>query len=78
MIAKDGTKVFVDFLTLKKLEASSVDLSVINKINILFVTCYPRYPLGYEFPKDKFKKFLEEKIKYKVVDVVGERNEIYR
>lgn len=78
LIAKDGTKVFIDFLTQKKLEASGVELRVMNTINLLFVTCNPRSPLGYEFPKDKFKKFLEEKIKYKVIDVVGERNEIYR
>lgn len=73
LIAKDGTRVFADFLTLKKLEASNVELRVMNSINLLFVTCNPRSPLGYEFPKEKFRELLTEKLKMKVIDVVGER-----
>lgn len=78
LIAKDGTRVFADFLTLRKLVASNVELRVMNNINLLFVTCNPRSPLGYEFPKEKFRELLQDKLKMKVIDVVGERNEIYR
>lgn len=72
LIIKDGTRVFADFITLKKIEACKIKLVVLNPINLLFVTCNPRSPLGYEFPKEKFKKLLAENIKVDVIDVLGE------
>lgn len=72
LIIKDGTRVFADFITLKKIEACKIKIKVLYPINLLFITCNPRSPLGYEFPKQKFKQLLEENIKVDVIDVLGE------
>lgn len=73
LVIKDGTRVFTDFITLKKIEACGIDIKVLNPINLLFVTCNPHSPLGYDFPKERFKTLLEEKLNIDVIDVVGEK-----
>lgn len=73
LVIKDGTRVFTDFTTLRKLEACGIDIRVLNPINLLFVTCNPHSPLGYDFPKEKFRTLLEEKLNIDVIDVVGEK-----
>lgn len=73
LVIKDGTRVFTDFTTLQKIEACGIDIRVLNPINLLFVTCNPHSPLGYEFPKEKFKNLLKEKLNVDVIDVVGEK-----
>lgn len=73
LVIKDGTRVFTDFITLRKIEACGIDIRVLNPINLLFVTCNPHSPLGYEFPKERFKNLLKEKLNIDVIDVVGEK-----
>lgn len=73
LVIKDGTRVFTDFTTLRKLEACGIEIRVLNPINLLFVTCNPHSPLGYDFPKEKFRTLLEEKLNIDVIDVVGEK-----
>lgn len=73
LVVNDGTRVFTDFITLKKIESCGIELRVLNPINLLFVTCNPHSPLGYEFPKEKFRTLLEKELNIDVVDVVGER-----
>lgn len=73
LIIKDGTRVFTDFMTLGKLKASKVDIKVLYPINLLFVTCNPKSPLGYEFPKDKFKELLKKNIDVPVIDVLEDK-----
>ncbi|WP_349763201.1 hypothetical protein [Fusobacterium sp. SYSU M8D902] len=73
LVIKDGTRVFTDFITLKKIEACGINIRVLNPINLLFVTCNPHSPLGYDFPKEKFRTLLEEKLNVNVIDVVGEK-----
>ncbi len=73
LVVKDGTRVFTDFITLKKIEACGINIRVLNPINLLFVTCNPHSPLGYDFPKEKFRTLLEEKLNVNVIDVVGEK-----
>ena len=73
LVIKDGTRVFTDFVTLRKIEACGIDIRVLNPINLLFVTCNPHSPLGYDFPSEKFKNLLEEKLAVNVIDVVGEK-----
>lgn len=73
LVIKDGTRVFTDFVTLRKIEACGINIKVLNPINLLFVTCNPHSPLGYEFPKERFKTLLEEKLNVDVIDVVGEK-----
>lgn len=72
LIIKDGTRVFTDYITLKKLQNCKINLRVLYPINLLFVTCNPRSPLGYEFPKEEFKELLEKNIKIDVIDVMEE------
>lgn len=72
LVIRDGTRVFTDFITLKKLEACGVKIKVLNPINLLFVTCNPHSPLGYDFPKERFRSLLEESLSVDVIDVVGE------
>lgn len=73
LVIKDGTRVFTDFITLRKIEACGIKIRVLNPINLLFVTCNPHSPLGYDFPKEKFRALLEEKLNVEVIDVVGEK-----
>lgn len=73
LVIKDGTRVFTDFITLRKIEACGIDIRVLNPINLLFVTCNPHSPLGYDFPKERFKNLLKEKLNVDVIDVVGEK-----
>lgn len=72
LIIKDGTRVFTDFITLKKLEKSNIKLLVLNPINLLFLSCNPYSPLGYEFPKLKFRDLLQETTEVDVIDVFEE------
>lgn len=71
LVIKDGTRVFTDFVTLRKIEACGIEIRVLYPINLLFVTCNPHSPLGYEFPKERFRALLESKLNIDVIDVVG-------
>lgn len=78
ILALDGTKIFLDNLTYKRAKLSGIEFRVLNKINLIFVACNPVSPLGYSFDKEKFKERLQEKINYPVINVLEEKNEIYR
>ncbi|PID67374.1 MAG: hypothetical protein CR959_00575 [Fusobacteriales bacterium] len=72
VIAEDGTKFFINSFLYNKAKMSGIEFKVLNKINLLFVTCNPNSPLGINFDKNEFKKKLQEEIKVPVIDVVGE------
>ncbi len=77
IIAEDGTKFFINSFLYNKAKMSGIEFKVLNKINLLFVTCNPHSPLGIDFDKDEFKNKLEEEISVPVIDVLGERHGIY-
>lgn len=77
IIAEDGTKLFINSFLYNKAIMSGIEFRVLNKINLLFVTCNPRSPLGIDFDKDEFKNKLEGEISVPVIDVLGEKYEIY-
>lgn len=45
-----------------------IKFKVLNKINLLFITCKSTFPLGIDFDKYEFKRRLEEEIKFPVID----------
>lgn len=78
LVALDGTRFFIDNNLYKKSILSGIELKVLNKINLLFLTCNPLSPRGFEFPKKEFKDILSKEINIPIIDVVGDYDEIYR
>ncbi|MCI5724725.1 MULTISPECIES: hypothetical protein [Fusobacterium] len=77
IIVEDGTKFFIDNGLYNKAKMCGIKFKVLNKINLLFITCNPHSPLGIDFNKNELKKRLEEEVSIPVIDVVGDENEIY-
>lgn len=77
LIIEDGTKLFIDSELFKKVKMSGVDLQVVNKVNLLFITCNPHSPLGIDFDKNELKNRLKDEISIPVVDILGDQDEFY-
>ncbi|MDO4690814.1 MAG: hypothetical protein Q4A58_05905 [Fusobacterium sp.] len=77
LVVEDGTKFFIDNALYNKAKLCGIEFKVLNKINLLFITCNPHSPLGIDFDKNEFKKRLKEEINIPIIDVVGDENEIY-
>lgn len=77
IVVEDGTKFFIDNGLYNKAKMCGIKFKVLNKINLLFVTCNPHSPLGIDFDKNEFKRRLMEEITVPIIDVVGDENEIY-
>lgn len=77
LVVEDGTKFFIDSSLYNKALLCGIEFKVLNKINLLFITCNPHSPLGIDFDKYEFKRRLEEEIKLPVIDVKGDENGIY-
>lgn len=72
LVVEDGTKFFIDSNLYNKAKLCGINFQVVNKINLLFITCNPHSPLGIDFDKSEFKKRLSEEISVPIVDVVGD------
>lgn len=77
VVAEDGTKFFIDSNLYSKAKMCGIKFKVLNKINLLFLTCNPHSPLGIDFDKGEFKKKLKAEIDLPIIDVVGDEDEIY-
>lgn len=77
IVVEDGTKFFIDNALYNKAKLCGIEFKVLNKINLLFITCNPHSPLGIDFDKNEFKRRLKEEIQVPIIDVVGDENEIY-
>lgn len=71
IIVEDGTKIFLNNLTLSKFQKQGGRIRALNKINLVGVSCNPKSPLGYEFPGNAFLKELRAHLNIPVFDVVG-------
>lgn len=78
LVVEDGTKFFIESSFYERAKRAGIEFRVLNKINLLFVTCNPHSPLGVDFNKEIFKKKLEAEIKIPIIDVKGDvLDEIY-
>lgn len=78
IVSLDGTKFFIGDANIKRAELSGIRFKILEKSNLLLVAYNPISPTGYEFLKDDFRNKLEKGIKYPLIDVMEEKNEIYR
>lgn len=72
LIVEDGTKFFIESSLYERAKLCGIDFKVLNKINLLFITCNSYSPLGVNFDKKEFKKRLEAEIVVPVIDVKGD------
>ena len=70
IILDDATNVLLEPTKFRKLSKLGVKLSVLNQIDILFVTFNPFSPFGYEFKNNLFRQKLNQNIKYDLINVV--------
>lgn len=72
LISVDGTRFFISPINMKKAALSNIKFRVLDKVNLLFVTCNPISPKGYDFCPDKFKSSLKERLECEVINVMEE------
>lgn len=70
LIVQDPTYIMCDQKHYKYLMKLSISLSVINEVQVPFVTCNPLSPYGYEFDPLEFKEELQKKANYPVVNIL--------
>lgn len=68
LIGIDGTRFFISSELLKKASLANIELEVLYKINLLFVSLNPWSPRGFEFDKDEFKKRLEAELSLPIIN----------
>ncbi|MBU3193385.1 hypothetical protein [Clostridium algidicarnis] len=68
-LVEDGTKLFLSEEIYKKFIVTGGQIRCLSPINVLFVTCNPKSPYGYEFNKDIFLNKLRESVDLPVFDV---------
>lgn len=72
IVALDGTRYFFSYQEYQKALAAKIRFYVLNKIDLLFVSCNPHSPLGVDFPKKEFRERLQKEIHCDVIDVKEE------
>jgi hypothetical protein len=70
IIVQDPTYILLEPKNIFKLNKMGIKLSVLNQIDILFVTFNPYSPSGYEFENELFRQKLKQNIKYELINVV--------
>ncbi|MGL5439976.1 MAG: hypothetical protein ACRDA4_06235 [Filifactoraceae bacterium] len=76
LVVEDGTKLFLNKDSIRRLESVGIVLVVLRKINVIAVTINPSSPYGYSFDGDSFMIKLKEKLKIPVYNVKGGKHEI--
>lgn len=69
LVSLDGTRYFFSYQEYQKALAAKISFYVLNKIDLLFVSCNPCSPLGVSFPKKEFQERLQKEILCNVLDV---------
>ena len=70
LVIKDGTHILASHQKVAQLKMIRVQLQVLNKLNLLFLTCNPVSPNGTVFDKHEFKKRLTEELHLPVFNVL--------
>ena len=71
-LVEDGTKLFLTEEIYKKFIVTGGQIKALCPINILFITCNPKSPYGYEFNKDMFLNKLRKAVDLPVFNVLYE------
>jgi hypothetical protein len=70
-LVQDGTRLFINEENFNKFKRLGGKFRVIEKNNLVCITCNPKSAFGYEFDKDIFLDKLRKNINLPVFDVVG-------
>lgn len=70
IILEDSTHILINPQVFQKLSKLGLKISVLNPIDILFVTYNPYSPFGYEFDNDKFRIELEKITDKDIINVL--------
>lgn len=70
LVVNDATHILASHDHVAKLKKTNVELKVLNKLNLLFLTCNPVSPNGTVFDKKEFKKRLIDAVHLPVINVL--------
>ena len=70
IIAEDPSKWLFNLKKLDYLAQKEIQLSVIHAVKLLFITINPTHPSGIDYPKEAFKKTLQETLNIPVYNVL--------
>ena len=73
IVITDASHILCNGKYYRKLAKMNVDIKVMHKSHLLFVTYNPTRPYGYPFDNRKFKKLLERNIELPCINVVEDR-----
>ena len=73
IVVTDASHILCSSKYYRKLAKMNVDIKVMHKSHLLFVTYNPTSPYLYQFNNDKFKKLLEKSIEYPCINVLEDR-----